>query len=355
MSLILTFSHAQKVYTKYTTDMIDTPEHQQLALEASRQGYVLLENVDNRLPLSRSTAKNVALIGPNADATGTMQGNYNGKAPFLISPEQGIATYATQVDLQLGCKDVSCSNTIGFDAAVKAAAAADVTIVVVGIDQSQESEGHDRTSIALPGHQNDLVAAVAKASKEPIVVVVMTGGPLDLSPIRNTSNVGALVWCGYPGQSGGQAMADVLYGTYNPGGRLPYTIYPASFTSETSMFDRFMRPNATSGNPGRTYRFYTGQPVYPYGSGLSYTSFSYSNSTAALTVPRSSIDAYLASSESRHRYFREGAPTTDSIVITVKNTGSTAGADVVQVSALAAAVSLSPKARLGWGWGWGWG
>jgi hypothetical protein len=309
--------------------MIDTPAHQQLALEASQQGYVLLENNNSRLPLSVSSVKTVAMIGPNSNAEGTMQGNYNGKAPYLISPVQGMSTY-TNVTLAMGCKDVACGDTSGFDDATKAATSADVAVVVIGIDQTQESEGHDRTSIALPGHQNDLVAAVAKAAKQPIVVVVMTGGAVDLATVRATPNVGAVVWCGYPGQSGGQAMADVLFGTYNPGGRLPYTIYPAAFTN-TSMFDRHMRPNATTGNPGRTYRFYTGQAVYEYGSGLSYTTFTYSNTTAQMAIPRKVVDDYLVSDEGTHRYYRGGLKEADHITITVKNTGTVAGTDVVQV------------------------
>jgi hypothetical protein len=81
----------------------------------------------------------------------------------------------------------------------------------------QESEAHDRESLALPGNQDLLVATVAAAAKSPIVVVVMTGGAVDLTAIKNNDNVGAIVWCGYPGQSGGQAIADVLWGTVNPG------------------------------------------------------------------------------------------------------------------------------------------
>lgn len=161
---------------------------------------------------------------------------------------------------------------------------------------------------------------MAKAAKQPIVVVVMTGGAVDLSTVRATPNVGAIVWCGYPGQSGGQAMTDVLFGAYNPGGRLPYTIYPAAFTN-TSMFDRHMRPNTTSGNPGRTYRFYTGQAIYEYGSGLSYTTFTYSNTTSQMAVPRRVVDDYLVSDKSTHRYYRGGFKEADHITITVKSTG----------------------------------
>lgn len=326
------FSFITQVYTKYTTDMIDTPAHQQLALEASRQGYVLLENNNRRLPLQASNVNTIALIGPNADATTTMQGNYAGHAPFLISPQQGLSSYVKNVNLVKGCQNVACTDTSGFKAAVQAASSADIVVVVVGIDQSQESEGHDRVDIGLPGSQNQLVAQVAQAAKNPIIVVLMTGGPVDISQVKANPKVGAILWCGYPGQAGGQAMADVIFGTYNPGGRLPYTIYPASFVNETSMFDRHMRPNVTSGNPGRTYRFYTGTPIYPYGSGMSYTMFQYSNATQApLTVPKAMIDSYTVFAQKTRRYFREGAPTSDYITVTVKNIGQVAGADVVQV------------------------
>lgn len=100
------------------------------------------------------------------------------------------------------------------------------------------------------------------------------------------------------------------------------------------MLDRHMRPNATNttGQPGRTYRFYTGEPVFEYGAGLSYTTFEYSNSTGKnLVVHLSTVTRYIASIEGKHRYYREGAPAADYITITVKNTGNVAGADVVQV------------------------
>lgn len=312
--------------------MINSTAAQQLALDAARQGFVLLENNNSRLPLTASNVGSIALIGPNADATTTMQGNYQGKAPFLISPSQGLKTYVSQVSLNLGCANVACSSNSGFDTAVDAAKAADEVIVVVGLDQTQESEGHDRTSLDLPGYQNTLVQLVAQAAKNPIIVVVMTGGAVDLTTVRSTANIGAILWCGYPGQAGGQAMADVIFGAYNPGGRLPYTIFPANFINIAPMFNRYMRPNATSGYPGRTYRFYVGEVVYPYGTGLSYTTFSYSNNTAKpLAVSLASVQQYIADIEGKHRYLREGAPTADYISITVTNTGKVAGSDVVQV------------------------
>ncbi len=102
-----------------------------------------------------------------------------------------------------GC-DVACSSRAGFADAISAARSADVVVMVVGLDQNQESEGNDRDFLSLPGNQDALVTAVAKAAAKPIIVVVMSGGPVDLTAIKANAEVAAIVWCGYPGQSGGQ-------------------------------------------------------------------------------------------------------------------------------------------------------
>ena len=170
------------------------------------QGIVLLKNANNALPLSGKPV--VAVIGPNGDATGTMQGNYAGKAPYLISPLDGIKTY-TSASFAQGC-DVACGSTVGFAAAVSLAQAADVVVVIVGLDQHQESEGHDREILSLPGHQQDLINAVTAAAHKPIVVVVMSGGPVDLLAVKQDPRVGAIIFCGYPGQSGGQVCSSIV-------------------------------------------------------------------------------------------------------------------------------------------------
>ena len=100
---------------------------------------------------------------------------------------------------------------------MKAAQGADAVVLVVGIDQSVESEGHDRDTIDLPGHQNDLIAAVAAAANGPVIVVVMAGGSVDLSMPKQLEVVHSMLWVGYPGQSGGQALADIIFGTVPPG------------------------------------------------------------------------------------------------------------------------------------------
>ena len=147
----------------------------------------------------------------------------------------------------------------------------DLVVFVGGLDQSQEAEGHDRTSIALPGQQLSLIQQLGKAAKRPIAAVFMGGGQTDLSALKNDSSVGALVWSGYAGQSGGEAIVRVLTGEHSPSARLPSTQYPADYVHQVPMTDQTFRPSDSS--PGRTYRFYTGEAVYPFGHGLSYTTF----------------------------------------------------------------------------------
>ncbi|XP_065885422.1 uncharacterized protein [Dysidea avara] len=244
---------------------VNTADSQDLALNLAQESIVLLQNNKSVLPLDPKLS--VAVMGPNSDATTTMQGNYHGTAPFLISPIDGIKSMASNVTTAKGC-DVKCTDDSGFKEAVTAAQNAQAVIVVVGLDQSQESEGHDRSDISLPGKQEDFLMAIRSATKNPMVVVVMTGGPVDISWAK--ANADAVLWCGYPGQSGGKAIAQVIYGEFNPSGRLPYTIYPKDYVNQISFFDMGMRSK-----PGRTYKFYTGDAVYPFGYGLSYTTFNF--------------------------------------------------------------------------------
>merc|ERR1712087_288473 len=142
---------------------------------------------------------------------------------------------------------------------------------VMGLDQSQESEGHDRTSLALPGAQTQCIEQVAEAAKGSVVLVILSGGAVDVSAVADS--VDAIVWAGYPGMYGGQAIADVLFGAFNPTGRLTQTFYHANYTAEIQMSDMDMRPNATTGAPGRGYRYYDGEVVFAFGEGGSYTKF----------------------------------------------------------------------------------
>jgi len=115
---------------------------------------------------------------------------------------------------------------------------------------------------------------VANAAKKPVVLVLLSGGPVDVSFAKTNPKIGAIVWAGYPGEAGGLAIAKVLFGEHNPGGKLPITWYPKDYI-KIPMTDMRMRPDPSSGYPGRTYRFYKGPKVFEFGYGLSYTKYTY--------------------------------------------------------------------------------
>lgn len=115
-----------------------------------------------------------------------------------------------------GCVDVACTENLFGDAEI-VAQEADATVLVMGIDQTIETEGKDRADLLLPGRQQELVSRIATASKGPVVLVLMSGGPIDVSFAKNDPCIMAIFWVGYPGQEGGTAIADVLFGTTNPG------------------------------------------------------------------------------------------------------------------------------------------
>ncbi|KAK9704795.1 hypothetical protein RND81_07G011700 [Saponaria officinalis] len=258
-----------------------TPAHQELALDAARQGIVLLKNHGPSLPLSHIRHRTVAVIGPNSDVTVTMIGNYAGIACGYTTPLQGIGKYARTIHQQ-GCADVGCNDDRLFGPAIIAASQADATIIIMGLDQSIEAEFRDRAGLLLPGRQQELVSKVAAASKGPTVLVLMSGGPVDVSFAQNDPKVSAILWAGYPGQAGGQAIADILWGTTNPGGKLPMTWYPQEYLINLPMTNMAMRSGP--GYPGRTYRFYEGPVVYPFGHGLSYTRFTHTISDGPIEV-----------------------------------------------------------------------
>lgn len=264
---------SKAIYGKLGPKDVCTSEHQELAREAARQGIVLLKNSKGSLPLSPTAIKTLAVIGPNANVTKTMIGNYEGTPCKYTTPLQGLTALVATTYLP-GCSNVACG-TAQIDEAKKIAAAADATVLIVGIDQSIEAEGRDRVNIQLPGQQPLLITEVAKASKGNVILVVMSGGGFDISFAKNDDKITSILWVGYPGEAGGAAIADVIFGFYNPSGRLPMTWYPQSYVDKVPMTNMNMRPDPASGYPGRTYRFYTGETIYTFGDGLSYTQFNH--------------------------------------------------------------------------------
>ncbi|MBA0620796.1 hypothetical protein Godav_006470 [Gossypium davidsonii] len=327
-----------------------TPSNQELALEAARQGIVLLKNSGVSLPLSHRRHRTVAVIGPNSDATVSMIGNYAGVACGYTSPLQGIGSYVKTIH-QLGCANVACRDDKLFSAAIDAARQADATVLVMGLDQSIEAEFRDRTGLLLPGRQQELVSKVAKASKGPTVLVLMSGGPIDVSFAKNDPRIGAILWAGYPGQAGGAAIADVLYGTTNPGGKLPMTWYPQDYVSNLAMTDMAMRSSQHRNYPGRTYRFYKGPVVYPFGHGLSYTNFVHTivNAPHVVTVPldghRRSGNATVLGKAIKVNHARCNKLSVG-LQVNVKNTGSKDGTHTMLVFSTPPAGHWAPSKQL---------
>ena len=286
---------------KETTDPWLTDKHKALALLATQKSIVLLKNSANTLPLDRKSLKSIAVIGPRAHEV--LLDWYSGTPPYAISPLEGIRNAVGE--------SVKVSHASERDAAVKIARESDVAIVCVGnhpnggFDNqwarvSVPSEGReavDRQSITL--EQEELIKAVVQANPKTIVVL-KSSFPYAINWTQE--NVPAIVHMALNSQEEGRALASVLFGDYNPAGRLVQT-WPRSLEQLPPMMDYDIRH-------GRTYMYFRDTPLYPFGYGLSYTTFAYRDLKAPATLSTTgSVDVSLL----------------------VKNTGQRAGDEVVQL------------------------
>ncbi len=266
----------------------NSPEHQQLALNAAHEAIILLKNEGNFLPLDKKKYKRIAVIGPNA--ADTHLGGYSGEPMHTVSVLQGIKDKVgstAEVLYSEGCRitetppDWSADKVVLGDPALNAkriadavlvAKKADLVILVLGENEqtSREAwaENHpgDRDNLDLLGNQDDLVKAI-QATGKPIVVMLLNGRPNSINYIAQ--NVPAIIEGWYLGQEGGTAVADVMFGDYNPGGKLPITV-PRSVGQLPDYY--YQKPSAK-----REYLGTTTQPLFPFGWGLSYTTFKYAN------------------------------------------------------------------------------
>lgn len=270
----------QVPYAQIPYSVVDSPEHRELALEVARQSLVLLKNQDNLLPLDKDSLKSIAVIGPNADGTMVLTGNYMGTPTEPVSVLAGIQALIaanTEITYARGCEIVGGSKA-GFAEAVKAARKSQVAVMVMGLSQQLEGEAGqtegnppgvrshgDRETLDLPSVQEQLLQAVYETGT-PIILVLMNGSAVSI--LWANEYIPAILEAWYPGQAGGTAVAEALFGLTNPGGRLPVTFYRA--ISDLPAFDDYSMEN-------RTYRYFTGQPLYAFGYGLSYTTFTYRN------------------------------------------------------------------------------
>jgi beta-glucosidase len=297
-----------------------TPAHKAVAEKTAEESMVLLNDQKGALPLSSSTGK-IAVVGPLADDPADQLGpdvpiGYDLNSSDLKSKDQivtvldGVKAAAANpagVTYAQGC-DTSCTDTSGFAAAVSAAQASDVTVVVVGEPAADSGEASSRSDIGLPGQQLALVQAIAQTNK-PYVVVLMNGRPLTIPWVA--ANAPGLLEAWFPGTTGGTAVANVLFGKVDPGGKLPMS-FPVNVGQVPISYNELPTGRPYDPNNKYTSRYLDvgNAPQYPFGYGLSYTTFSISN----LRAP---------SSVSANHPFQVSA--------TITNTGSVAGDDVVQL------------------------
>ncbi|KAF8392686.1 hypothetical protein HHK36_023035 [Tetracentron sinense] len=340
MLMRLGFFDGSPSFISLGKENVCSDEHIELAIEAAREGIVLLKNDNDTLPLSSNNFKNLAVIGPHANATKVMVGNYAGIPCQYSSPLDAFSAIAN-VTYEIGC-DVMCKNETLIFPAMQVAKNADATILFVGLDLSVEAESLDRVDLLLPGYQTQLINQVAAVAKGPLILVIMSTGGVDISFAKNNPNIKAILWVGYPGEEGGRAISDIVFGKYNPGGRLPLTWHKADYVDQLPMTSMPLRPVEESGYPGRTYKFFNGSTVYPFGYGLSYTKFNYQ-----ITTSQRSLDIKLDKYQHcRDLTFEDGAyrPSCPAVLVddmscndefefevAVQNVGSKDGNEVVMV------------------------
>jgi beta-glucosidase len=296
---------------------LECKEHQKLALKVARESMVLLKNENDILPLNKNSIDQVAAIGPNANVT--RLGGYSGSPSVRISPVEGLKEALAgeaEVKFAQGCT-VTGNERTGWDQeahepiykeldesesirkAAELAGESDVSILFVGTSLEVADEEADRSDLDLPGNQLKLIKEVYEANPNTIVVLI-NGIPLGINWVDK--NIPGILEAWYPGQAGGTAIADVLFGEYNPGGRLPVTFY-----KNVDQLPPIADYDITK---GRTYWFLEEEPLYRFGHGLSYTTFKYGN----LDHP----------SEINNGENFE-------VTLEVKNTGDVAGDEVVQL------------------------
>ena len=296
-------------YVNIPYDVLDCDEHNAINLDITRRAPVLLKN-DGTLPLDFAKISSIAVIGPNADSRRALEGNYQGAATRYVTVLEGVreiaARHGVKVRYAQGCHlYMSRTTDLAFEddrvsEALIAAKNSDAVIICMGLDADIEGEqgdagnefaSGDKLDLSLPGRQQFLLEKVTAIGK-PVILVLISGSALAVTWADR--HVNGILQAFYPGALGGQAIAEIIAGVVNPSGKLPVTFYKS--IDDLPDFRSYDMHN-------RTYRYFTGEPLYPFGFGLSYTGFALEGLTA----------------------------TKESCTVTVKNTGKRPGRETVQV------------------------
>ena len=287
-------------------------EHQEFAYDMAKKAIILLKNDNNVLPLNMSNIKSLAVIGPNAHeerpakATYSLLGGYSGLPPFYISALDGIKAKVgekVKINYAKGC-DLLSNSKSGFPAAIAAAKKSDAVVLVIGGSRKTGGEGVDRADLDLYGVQKELVKAIHKTGK-PVVAVLINGRPLSINYVAE--NIPSILETWYLGMRSGDAIADAIFGDVNPGGKLTVS-FPRSVGQVPVTY--LERPDFIGSGKG-LFKDIDKSPLFPFGYGLSYTTFAYSQPK----LDNSSIES--------------NGTTTVSVDVT--NTGKVLGDEVVQM------------------------
>jgi len=318
MRLGLFDPHVASPYREIPPSAVGHPAHHELSKMAARKSMVLLKNDRNTLPFA--IGRRVAVIGGAADQVEALLGNNAGP----ICPDGKLTCFPSLFEqvkaINAGGLTRMHADVNDTEAAVRLVEWSDMVILVAADPAGHE--GHDRTRVTLDQFQTRLCHTVLKsASGKPVALILINGGPLSIDDLIDSSP--AILEAFTPGPHGARAIAETLFGANNPGGKLPITIYPKDYIDKVDFFNMSMTTSV-----GRSYRYYTGKPLFKFGFGLSYTNFSME----------------WGSGTSKPSQFGEGLPRNVSVRIT--NNGTVEGDEVVQVYMRPISVSMQTRAPL---------
>ena len=295
-------------YHSYGADSVHNAAHIALALKVAQQSMVLLKNDKNVLPLNKDKIGSIMVVGPNAANSDVLIANYSGVSDRMVNFVEGITGAAgpgTRLEYDLGC---NYTDTVHFGG-TWAASNADVTVAVMGLSPVLEGEagdaflsnnGGDKKDLSLPASEIAYMKELRKdVGDKPIILVITAGSDVDVSAVEPYAD--AIIFAWYPGEQGGNALADLLFGKVSPSGHLPLTFYRS--INDVPDYENYHMK-------GRTYRYFNGPVQYPFGFGLSYTSFAYE-------LQQGLKSSYKTSD-------------TLNVTVKVKNTGAMDGDEVVQ-------------------------
>ncbi|QBE64210.1 glycoside hydrolase family 3 N-terminal domain-containing protein [Pseudoduganella lutea] len=285
------FSDAQREQA-----VLADPQHRAIARDVARKSLVLLKNNRNILPLAKN-AKSIAVIGPLADSRRDMEGGWvvSDVRGEVVSIVDGIRNHAqgAQISHAAACTP-GCATADGFDAAIAAASKADVIVLAIGETWDMSGEAKSRTDIGLPGRQTELCQRL-KATGKPVVAVLFAGRPMIFNEIAD--NADAILYAWFPGSEGGNAVADVLFGDYNPSGKLPAT-FPRNLGQIPISYAQYNTGRPVTDEKDIVYRSAyidsPNTPRYAFGHGKSYTTFGYSGVQLDRTILRPGQSATLS-------------------------------------------------------------